>query len=216
MKSFSVSAGSPKNLAAALVFQHQKLALDGADGCLGDVAETLRGLADRRQRISSASALLAAIGTIASSSARRSFMSISVSPLLVGDAERDVEHAFLHVVQIEHARQQQRSHFRDGGAHRMALLAEHVPEHRRELVGLECEAHLAGALDDEILGFADFGDAGEVALDVGGEYRNAGARKSFRHHLQRHGLSGSGGAGDEAVPVGKRRASAMPAVRPCR
>ena len=51
MKSFSASAGSPKNFVAALVFQHQKLALDGADGRLGDIAETLRGLADRRQRI---------------------------------------------------------------------------------------------------------------------------------------------------------------------
>ena len=48
---------------------------------------------------------LALSGTIASRSARRSFMSISASPLLVGDPERDVEHALLDVVQIEHARQ---------------------------------------------------------------------------------------------------------------
>ena len=134
MKSFSVSAGSPKNLVAALVLQHQQLALDGADGGLGDVAETLRGLADRSSGSSSPSL---GVGTIASSSARRSFMSMQRQPVVVGDAEGDVEHALLHVVQIEHARQQQRPHLRDGGAHRMALLAEHVPEHRRELVGLE-------------------------------------------------------------------------------
>ena len=60
--------------------------------------------------------------------------------IVVGDAEGDVEHALLDVVEIEHPRQQQRAHFGDGGAHRMALLAEHVPEHGRELVGLEGEA----------------------------------------------------------------------------
>ncbi len=106
-------------------------------------------------------------------------------PVVVGDAEGDVEHALLHVVQVEHAREQQRPHLGDGRPHRMALLAEHVPEHRRELVGLERQPHLGGALDDEILGLADLGDAGEVALDVGGEDRNTGARKSFRHDLQR-------------------------------
>ena len=62
-------------------------------------------------------------------------------PLLVGDAERDVEHAFLHVVEIHQPRQQQRPHLRDRGADRMALLAEQVPEHHRELVGLVVEAH---------------------------------------------------------------------------
>ena len=61
--------------------------------------------------------------------------------LLVGDAERDVEHAFLHVVEVHQARQQQRTHLRDRGADRMALLAEHIPEHGREFVGLIVEAH---------------------------------------------------------------------------
>src|SRR5262245_19212849 len=86
----------------------------------------------------------------------------------------------------------------------MALLAEHVPEHGRELVGLEFEAHLAGALDDEVLGLADFGDSGEVAFNIGGEYWNTGPGKTFRHHLKRHGLAGSGRSGDETVPIGKR------------
>ena len=53
------------------------------------------------------------------------------------------------------------------------------------------------------LGLARRGDAGEIALDVGGEHRNAGARKSFGEHLQRHGLAGAGRAGDQAVPVGE-------------
>ena len=36
---------------AALVLQHQELALNGADGGAGDIAEALRGFPDRRQRI---------------------------------------------------------------------------------------------------------------------------------------------------------------------
>src|SRR4029077_10310771 len=38
---------------------------------------------------------------------------------------------------------------------------------------------------------------------VGCEHRNACARKSFGHHLQRDGFSGPGGTGDEAVTIGK-------------
>jgi hypothetical protein len=48
----------------------------------------------------------------------------------------------------------------------MALLAEHVPKHRRKLVGLKGKAHIAGPFEDEILGFTRFGDAREVSLDV--------------------------------------------------
>ena len=105
-------------------------------------------------------------------------------PLLVGDPERDVHHAFLDVVEIHHAGEQQRTHFRNRGAHRMTLLAEHVPKNRRKLVGLEAEFHFAGALDDKVLGLAHLGDAGEVAFDIGREHRNPCARKSFSHHLQ--------------------------------
>ena len=86
----------------------------------------------------------------------------------------------------------------------MALFAEYVPKHRRKLVGLEREPDVAGAFDDKILGLADFGDARKVSLDVGCENRDAGARKSLSHHLQRHGFSGSGGAGNKAVTISER------------
>src|SRR5207302_7987030 len=85
----------------------------------------------------------------------------------------------------------------------MALLAEHIPKHGRKPVGLEGEAHIAGPFDDKILGLADFRDARKVSLDIGREHRDAGARKSLRHHLQRDGFSGSGGAGDEAMAICK-------------
>src|SRR5215207_9562020 len=87
----------------------------------------------------------------------------------------------------------------------MALLAEHVPKYRRELVGLEIKAHILGALEDEVLALADFGDTGQVALDIGREHGNTGAGKALRHHLQRYGLAGSGRSGDKAMPIGKRK-----------
>ena len=167
MKSFRSSAGSPKNFVAALVLQHQQLALDGADGLLRDVA-VLRGAAP-----SACSAMNA--------EHRAQVLEVEQQqPLLVGDAEGDVEHAFLHVVEVQQPRQQQRPHLGDGGADRMALLAEQIPEHHRKFVRLVVEAQLLGALDERLLGLADRGDAGEVALDVGGEHRDAGARRSLR------------------------------------
>jgi hypothetical protein len=123
--------------------------------------------------------------------------------LLVGDAEGDVEHAFLRVVEIEQAGQQQRPHLGDGGADRVALLAENVPEHGGELIGLVFHADLLGALDEGRLGVAGRRDPREVALDVGGEDRHAVAGKTLRHHLQAHGLAGTGRAGHQAVAVGE-------------
>jgi hypothetical protein len=85
----------------------------------------------------------------------------------------------------------------------MSSLAENVPEYRRKLVRLESKTHVAGPLEDEILAFSHLRDARKVSLDVGCEYGNAGTRKTFGHHLQRYGFSGSGGAGDQAMPIGK-------------
>ena len=121
--------------------------------------------------------------------------------LLVGDAERDVQHAFLDIVQVHQPRQQQRTHFRDGRAHRMALLAEQIPEDHREFVRLVVEAELLGALDERFFRLADRRNAGEIALDVGGEHRNTGAREAFGQNLQRHGLAGAGRAGHETVAI---------------
>ena len=83
----------------------------------------------------------------------------------------------------------------------MALLAEQVPEHDREFVRLVVEAQLLGALDECILGLADRRNARQVALDVGGEDRNARAREAFGEYLQGDGLAGAGRAGHQAVAV---------------
>ena len=46
------------------------------------------------------------------------------------------------------------------------------------------------------------GNAGQVALDVGGKHRHAGIGKALGQDLQRHRLAGAGRAGDQAVAVG--------------
>jgi hypothetical protein len=148
-------------------------------------AVALRRFADRCQRVFVAiGRFLAGVGRDRVEQRTKILHVDQRQAVFIRHAECNVEHAFLDIIQVEHPRQQQRPHFRDRGAHRMALLAEHVPKHRRKLVGLEGQAHLGRPLEDKILGLAGFGDAGEVSLDVGGEHRNARARKSFRHHLQ--------------------------------
>jgi hypothetical protein len=47
---------------------------------------------------------------------------------VIGYFEDQCHHARLGVVQIQNPADEQRTHLRDGGAHRMALFAEHVPE----------------------------------------------------------------------------------------
>ena len=123
--------------------------------------------------------------------------------LFVGDLEGDVEHAFLHVIEIHQPRQQQRPHFGNSGADRMALLAEHVPEHGREAVGLIIQSQRFGAGDQRIIGLARRGDTGQIAFDIGGEDRNAGAGKAFCHHLQGDRLAGAGGARHQAMAIGQ-------------
>ena len=96
-------------------------------------------------------------------------------PLLVGNAEANIEHALLDIVEIHEPRQQQRPHLGNGGADRVALLPEQIPEHNRKLVGLVVEPETLGAADKRFLGFANFGNAGKISLDVGGEDRDARA-----------------------------------------
>jgi hypothetical protein len=86
----------------------------------------------------------------------------------------------------------------------MPLFPEQVPEHDRELVGLVIETEAFGPRDKCLLGFAHLGHAGEIALDVGGEDRDAGAGEALRQHLQRDGLAGTGRSGDQSMAVGKR------------
>ncbi len=122
--------------------------------------------------------------------------------LLVGDVEDDVQHAFLRIVQFQQTCQQQRPHLRNRRADRMALLAEQVPENDRRRLRLQVDPHAPGALEELVVGRAGHGHARQVALDVGGEDRNAGVGKGLGHDLQSHGLAGPRRTCHQTVTIG--------------
>jgi hypothetical protein len=85
----------------------------------------------------------------------------------------------------------------------MALLPEQVPEDNGEGGGAVIGgAGLLGALDQAGIAAADLAQSGEVALHVGEEDRYAGRRQALGQALQRGGLAGAGGAGDQPVAIG--------------
>ena len=174
----------------ALVLEHQELTLDGADGGGGDVAVA------RRQ-----------FGRVIGDELQHRPQVLEVEQqqaLFVGDAEQHVEDAGLDVVELEQPPDEQRTHLGDGRPNGGALLAEQVPEYDRTGPRRVGQAQLPGPLHESRLAVAGLGQAGEVALDVGGEDRHARRRKAFGEALQRDRLAGAGRPGDEAVPVAER------------
>ena len=172
---------------AALLLQLQQGALDGGDGGGRDIADLAAdGLG-----------VLADIG-------QQGAQVLEVQQqqaLLVGDVEGDGEDPLLHVVQLQHPGQQGRTDVGYGGADRMPLLAVEVPEDDRRRLAGQGQAHAGGALG-ELGDIASLADAGQVALHVRAEDRNAGVGEALGHDLQGHGLAGAGGAGHDPMTVG--------------
>jgi hypothetical protein len=188
-----------EELVAALLFERQQAALDGADGGGGDVAvfggEVLGVVADVLDHG-------AQVLEVEQEQA-----------LVVGDLEDQLQHAGLGVVQVEQAGEQQRPHVGDGGAHRHAVFAEDVPEGDGVGVGLEAfEAEVGDALEQLFRGIAGGAHAREVALHVGHEDGHAGIGQALGDGLQGDRLAGSRGAGDQAVAVGHLRQQGRVAV----
>ena len=176
---------------AALLFQRQQAALDGADRRRRDVA-VLGG---------------EGLGVLANVLHHRAqILEVEQQEaVVVGDLEYQLQHAGLRVVQVEQAGEQDGAHVGDRRAHRMTLLAGHIPECCRELgrrpVGYA--EHLQPFV--ELRRFrADGSDAGQIALDVGHEHRHTNAGKTFGEDLQRDRLAGAGGAGNQTVAIGQR------------
>ena len=100
--------------------------------------------------------------------------------VVVGDLEHELQHALLGLVEVEHARQQQRPHVADRRAHRMALRAFSSAKTSQSVAGQAAGG--CGSMPRSFSIAASFGadraglgDAGQVALDVGHEDRHAAA-----------------------------------------
>ena len=173
---------------STVLLQSQQGTLDGADGRRAD--ESVAG-----------GDFLAFFGGEVQQ--RSQVVDIQQQPaIVVGQLEHDVEHAGLGVVEFEHARQQRRADLGDCGAHRMAVLAEHVPEHRRAaFVGVAVDADLRDACGDLLVAGTGHGKACDIALHIGQEHRHALARETLGKHHQRDRFAGAGGAGDQAMAI---------------
>ena len=161
-----MSAGSPKNLRGALLLELEQAALDGADAGGADVAVLggeLRGvLAEEAEH-------LAQVFEIEEEEA-----------VFVGDAEEDVEHAFLRFIEAEDAGEEERAELGDGGADGMAAVAEDVPEGDGVAgEGEVVEVQGFDALVDLRVGAAGLGEAAEVAFHIGHEDGHAEGAEVF-------------------------------------
>ncbi len=167
----------------ALLLQRQQPALDGAHRRAVDIA-VLR---------------LEAFGVVADVLRHRAqiFEVEQQQPLIVGDAEDNLQHAALDLVEIQQARQQQRAEIGNGGAHRMTLFAEDIPQHHRTALRLPVgDADLRQPRQQFLALLASRRDAGQVAFHVRHKYRHADRGERFRQLLQRYGFAGTGRAGD--------------------
>ena len=127
-----------------------------------------------------------------------------LQPLVVGDAEDDVQHPLLDLGEAQNAREELGPHVGDGGPHRVALLLVDVPEDGGEAgVGKALpDAELVDALLHALALFSGLADARHVPLHVAEEHGHPGGGEGFGHHLHGDGLARAAGPGDEAVAVG--------------
>jgi hypothetical protein len=171
----------------ALVFKHEQAALDRADRRRRDVPVL------RRER-----------GGIVGCILQHSAQILEVEDqqaLLVGNAEDDVEHAFLRVVELEQLRDEKGSHLGDGRAHGMALFAKNVPEHDGEAIRRISDANILRAFRKCGLCIARHADAGEIAFHIRRKDRRASVGKTFRQELEGDSLAGPGRTSHEAMAI---------------
>ena len=118
--------------------------------------------------------------------------------------ERDVHHAALGLVQVQHPAHQQRTHVLYCCPDRNALFSVYVPVFCRIGSVFECacrNAALSQPLFNRFCRGSVHDHAAQVALDIAQEHRNAKIGKAFRQHLQGYGLASTCRAGNQAVAV---------------
>ena len=190
-----VQGGLPEQSGAALVLEDQQLSLDGRHrGCRDIAIARAQG------------------GGVLGGEGQGRLQVLQVQEqqaLLVGGPEHHGQHALLHVIEFEHAGDEQGPHLRDRRPDGVALFAEEVPEQGRRGLGNQLQVHGARPRQHLLPGLAGGGDAAEVALHVGGEDRHPGVRQTLGQDLQGDGLPGPRRPGDKSVPVGAIQAERL-------
>ena len=175
---------------AALAFQLQQLALNGADAGGGNVAVL--------------GAVFLGVLSHVLQHAAQVFQIDQMPAFIVSGFEYQVEQAFLRVVQPHQAGEQQGAHFGNGDAHGNTGFAVYIPKAHWAAfqVAFRIQPELSHALAHLALPVARVGDAGEVALHVAHKHGNALRAEAFGHFAQGNGFARAGGAGNQAVAVG--------------
>ena len=183
----------PEKPRAALRFQLQQCALDGAHAGGGNIAVSAGqflavGTGPKQQRLQ--------IGQIEQQ-----------QPLVIRRAKGNLQNAGLRIVELQQAAEQQRPHFGNGGAYGMALFAEQIPENDRIVgIGIVIIADVPRAAGERFVQFAirraGHGHARQIAFHIGQENGHALPREAFRQTLQRDRLPGAGCACDQAMAIG--------------
>ena len=185
-----VQGGLAEEHVAALGFQRDDRADDGGEGLFRNVAVG--------QRI--VFRVLADIGQHGA----EVFRVDEEDAFIVRDLEDDLHDVGLRVVEPEDAGEEERADLRNGGAQGQAHLLVDVPERDgvgREVEAVRGEAHLIDALLNVLVLRAGLSEGGQVAFGVGEENGDTGVGEGLRDDAQGRGLTGTGGAGDDAVAI---------------
>jgi hypothetical protein len=87
----------------------------------------------------------------------------------------------------------------------MTLLAEQIPEHNRELIGLIVKAQALRSADESLLYLPALRNPGEVTLDVCREHTDTVPRQTLRQYLQGYSFPGAGCSAYQPVSISERQ-----------
>lgn len=122
----------------------------------------------------------------------------------VGHLECCIQRCLLAVGQFQQVAQQQRPHFTEGGAQRVARQPGDIPQaHRVGLGRMPQPRHAGDAFSHLALWRTGSTQATEVAFDIGGEHRHPCVAEHLRQVLQGDGLASTGCASHQPVAVGQ-------------
>ena len=125
-------------------------------------------------------------------------------PFAIRHLEGRKERRLLTIGQLQQIAEQQRPHFAQRSTQGMAATTMYVPQGDRVRLRTMIEpGHAGDPLGDLALRRARGAQPAQVTLDVRGEDRDPGIAELLGQPLQGHRLSGAGGAGDQAMPIGK-------------